>query len=78
MEPTSKLAAVGVLTEVGSRRRTATPSLQDATGASIKKLVRPLRTVHIDVGGRPITAAPQIIGDARALFDRLLAITAPG
>jgi hypothetical protein len=55
--------------------------LQDATGASIKKLVRtlrPLRTVHIDVGGHPITAAPQIIGDARALLDRLPAITAPG
>jgi hypothetical protein len=55
--------------------------LQDATGASIKKLVRtlqPLRTVRIDVGGHPITAAPQVTDDARALLDRLPAITAPG
>ena len=55
--------------------------LQDATGASIKKLVRtlrPLRTVHIDVRGHPITAAPQITADARAVLDRLPAITAPG
>jgi transposase len=55
--------------------------LQDATGASIHKLIRtlrPLRTVRIDVGGQPITAAPQITGDARALLDRLPAITAPG
>ena len=55
--------------------------LQDATGASIKKLVRtlrPLRTVHIDVGGHPITAAPQITAEARALLDQLPAITAPG
>ena len=55
--------------------------LQDATGTSINKLVRtlrPLRTVRIDVGGHPITAAPQITGDARALLDQLPAITAPG
>jgi hypothetical protein len=55
--------------------------LQDTTGASIKKLVRtlrPLRTVHIDIGGHPITAAPQITAEARALLDRLPAITAPG
>ena len=55
--------------------------LQDATGASTKKLVRtlrPLRTVRIDVGGHPITAAPQITAEARALLDRLPAITAPG
>jgi hypothetical protein len=55
--------------------------LQDATGASIKKLVRtlrPLRTVHIDVGGHPITAAPQITAEARAILDPLPAITAPG
>ena len=55
--------------------------LQDATGASIKKVVRtlrPLRTVHIDVAGHPLTAAPQITAEARALLDRLPAITAPG
>jgi transposase len=55
--------------------------LQDATGASIKKVVRtlrPLRTVRIDVSGHPITAAPQITTEARALLDRLPAITAPG
>jgi hypothetical protein len=55
--------------------------LQDATGASIKKLVRtlrPLRTVRIDVGGHPITAVPQITTEAPALLDRLPAITAPG
>jgi hypothetical protein len=55
--------------------------LQDATGVSTKKLVRtlrPLRTVRIDVGGHPITAAPQITAEARALLDRLPAITAPG
>jgi Transposase DDE domain len=55
--------------------------LQDATGASTPKLVRtlrPLRTVRIDVGGHPITAAPQITAEARALLDRLPAITAPG
>jgi hypothetical protein len=55
--------------------------LQDATGVSIKKLVnalRPLRTVRVDVGGHPITAAPQITPEARAILDRLPAITAPG
>jgi hypothetical protein len=55
--------------------------LQDATGVTIKKLVRtlrPLRTVRIDVGGHPITAAPQITSEARAVLDRLPAITAPG
>jgi len=55
--------------------------LQDAAGVSIKKLVhtlRPLRTVHIDVGGHPITAAPQISAEARALLDRLPTIAAPG
>src|SRR3954454_16083792 len=55
--------------------------LQDATGTSINKLIRTLRrlrTVRIDVGGHPITAAPQITGDARALLDQLPAITAPG
>jgi hypothetical protein len=55
--------------------------LQDATDTSIKKIVRtlrPLRTVRINVGGHPITAAPQISADARALLDQLPAITAPG
>ena len=55
--------------------------LQDTTGVSIKKLVRtlrPLRTVQIDVGGHPITATPQITGEARAILDRLPPITAPG
>jgi len=55
--------------------------LQDATGASFRNLVRalrPLRAMHIDVGGHPITAAPRINGDARALLDRLPAINAPG
>lgn len=55
--------------------------LQDATGASIKRLVRtlrPLRTVRIDVGGHPITAAPQIPAEARALLDQLPAIKRAG
>ncbi|ANY10743.1 hypothetical protein AFB00_30540 (plasmid) [Pseudonocardia sp. HH130630-07] len=55
--------------------------LQDATGVSIKRLVRtlrPLRTVRVEVNGHPITAVPQINGDARAVLDRLPPITAPG
>jgi transposase len=55
--------------------------LQDATGVSIKKLVRTLRllrTVQINVGGHIITAAPQITGDARDILDRLPPINAPG
>jgi hypothetical protein len=55
--------------------------LQDTTESSIKKIVRsprPLRTVRIDIDGYPITAAPQITAEARALLDRLPAITAPG
>lgn len=55
--------------------------LQESTGASINKLVRtlrPLRTVRIEVGGHPITAAPQITTEARALLDQLPAINAPG
>lgn len=38
----------------------------------------PLRTVRIEVGGHPITAAPQITTEARALLARLPAINAPG
>ena len=55
--------------------------LQDGTEASINKVIRTLRplcTVRIDINGHPITAAPQITGAARALLDRLPAITAPG
>lgn len=55
--------------------------LQDLTGVSIKKLVRtlrPLRTVRVEVDGHPITAVPQIAGDARAILDQLPPITAPG
>jgi hypothetical protein len=55
--------------------------LQDTTGTSINKLVRtlrPRRTVRIDLDGHPITAAPQITSEARALLDQLPAINAPG
>jgi transposase len=55
--------------------------LQDATGVSVKKLVRTLRllrTVQINVGGHTITAAPQITGDARNILDQLPPINAPG
>jgi hypothetical protein len=55
--------------------------LQDTTGASIKKLtqtLRPLRTVQINIGGHPITAAPQINAEARAILDQLPPINAPG
>lgn len=56
-------------------------NLQDATGVSIKQLVRtlrPLRTVKVDVGGHIITAAPTITADARQLLDQLPPINAPG
>ena len=50
-----------------------------STGSSsFREALRPLRTVRIDVGEHPITAAPQITAEARALLDRLPAITAPG
>lgn len=55
--------------------------LQDATGASIKKLVRtlrPLRTVTIRIGKQTITAAPAIGSDARDILDRLPPINARG
>ncbi len=55
--------------------------LQDATGVTIKTLIRtlrPLRTIRVDVGGHPITAAPQITDQARAILNRLPAINAPG
>jgi transposase len=55
--------------------------LQDTTGISIKKLVRTLRqlrTVQINIAGHPITAAPEITGEARVILDRLPPINAPG
>lgn len=55
--------------------------MQDATGVSIKKLVRtlrPLRSVTIKINGHAITAAPTIGPDAREILDRLPAINAPG
>lgn len=55
--------------------------LQEATGLSIKKLVRtlrPLRTVTIRIGAQTITAAPAISADARDILDRLPPINAPG
>ena len=55
--------------------------LQDRTGVSIKKLVRTLRqlrTVQINIAGHPITAAPEITGEARDILDRLPPINAPG
>ena len=55
--------------------------LQDATGITIKKLVRtlrPLRTVTIAIGGHTLTAEPQIHADARDILDRLPPINGPG
>lgn len=55
--------------------------LQDATGASIKKIVRtlrPLRTVTIRIGKQTITAAPVIGPDARDILDQLPPVNAPG
>ena len=55
--------------------------LQNATGVTIKKLVRtlrPLRTVTIAIGDHTVTAAPLINPDARAILDRLPPINAPG
>ena len=48
--------------------------LQDATGVTIKKLVRtlrPLRTVTIAIGAHTLTAEPPINTNARAILDRL-------
>lgn len=55
--------------------------LQDATGFSIKKLVRtlrPLRSVTIEINGHSLTAAPTIDAEAREILDQLPAINAPG
>lgn len=55
--------------------------LQDVTGVTIRRLVRilrPLRTVTIDIGGHQLTAEPQITGEARTILDRLPPITGPG
>ncbi|WP_430298484.1 IS1634 family transposase [Sinomonas sp. B1-1] len=55
--------------------------LQDATGITIKKLIRtpkPLRTVTVRIGSQAITAAPAITPDARTILDRLPPINAPG
>ena len=55
--------------------------LQDATGITIKKLVRtlrPLRTVTIAIGGHTLTAEPLITTDARDILDRLPPINGPG
>ena len=55
--------------------------LQDATGVTIKKLVRtlrPLRTVTIRIGEHTLTAEPLINTDARAILDRLPPINGPG
>lgn len=55
--------------------------LQDATGISIKKLVRtlrPLRNVTIEINGHTLTAAPTIGAEAREILDQLPAINAPG
>ncbi len=55
--------------------------LQDATGVSIKKLIRtlrPLRSVTIEINGHTLTAAPTIGAEAREILDQLPAINAPG
>jgi transposase len=55
--------------------------LQDATGLSIKRLVRtlrPLRTVTIAIAGHSLTAEPQIGPEARTILDQLPAVTGPG
>lgn len=48
--------------------------LQDATGASIKRIIRslrPLQEVTISLNGQTLTAKPRIPADARELLDRL-------
>jgi transposase len=55
--------------------------LQDATGVSIKKLVRtlrPLRSVTIEINGHTLTAAPTIGTEAREILDQVPPINAPG
>lgn len=54
---------------------------RNATGMSIKKIVRtlrPLRTVTIGIGKERLTAAPMISPDARTILDALPPINAPG
>ena len=55
--------------------------LQNATGMSIKKIVRTLRplcTVTIGIGKERLTAAPIVSPDARTILDALPPINAPG
>ena len=55
--------------------------LQDATGVTIKKLVRtlgPLRSVEIAIGDHHLTAEPTIPTDARDILDKLPPVTRPG
>lgn len=55
--------------------------LQDATGVTIKKLVRtlrPLRAVTIAIGPHTLTTEPLISTEARAILDRLPPINGPG
>lgn len=47
-------------------------TLQDATGVSIKKLVRilrPLRSVTIEINGHTLTASPSITAEAREILN---------
>jgi hypothetical protein len=55
--------------------------LQDATGTTIKKIVRtlrPLRTVTFAIGAHTLTAEPPINTNARAILDRLPPVNGPG
>ena len=48
--------------------------LTDATGVTIKKLVRtlrPLRTVTISIGAHTLTAAPHLTEDAEQILAKL-------
>ncbi|WFP16720.1 hypothetical protein P8192_00910 [Citricoccus muralis] len=68
------------LTVVFAALRVA-PYVQDATGVSIKKLVRtlrPLRSVTIRINGHAFTAEPTISMEAREVLDQLPSINAPG
>lgn len=55
--------------------------LQDATGITVKRIVRTLkslRTVTVRSGAQTITAAPAIGAAARTILDQLPPINAPG